>query len=198
MIKEFDNFIQNVELEINKSQIALCEDFKKFINGVSESLNKIEAKKEADFKNFINSAEDYIYKTVKNWDEKEKKLFEILFETVGNKVNVFEAFGHKESPYRDILVWLLNPKGSHEHNGKFARIFLDYVAKKGDTEGNTNLIGGSLMGLEVDSELNNIDFVLYGENLDFFCAVEMKLGASEGKNQTRNYERWRSLLAISQ
>ena len=188
MSNEFEDFIQTVEEEMDKCQIALCEDLKKFINAVDERIRKTENKKEVDFKNFINSVQDYICKTVKNWNKKEKKLFELLFETVENRMNILEAFGYQESPYRDILVWLLNPKGSHAHKDKFARIFLDYVAKKGDTEGNTNLIDNSLGDLEVKSELNNIDFVLYGKNLDFFCAVEMKIGAGEGKNQTKNYE----------
>jgi hypothetical protein len=186
--KKFEEFINKAKKLKDEEVKRKCKEFEEFIQAVKKGMDDRENLKYKGFMEFISTVKKEIEKEVKNLDPKEKKIFELLSEKGEEKVNIFEAFGIREPLYRDILVWLLDPEGSHGLEKKFAKIFLDYIAeKKGDTEGKTEkLLGEALRGLKVKPEVNGIDFVLYNKN--FFCAVEMKIGAGEGENQTKGYE----------
>lgn len=183
-VENFRNFISDAQKIISIESAKEIESFKKFLVNAQTIILREPAKECKNLQRFIEGCRRIIADEVKNWDWRERRAFEVLNKT---EINFFEAFGRQEGPYRDFLVWLLNPKSSHDLKDEFTKIFVNYIAKeKGDTAGNhTFLLDEDLAVVEVRSEIYGIDLMITGNN--FFCAVELKILAREGKDQLKKY-----------
>ncbi len=160
--QEFRKFIASAE-SLNKRK---CEEFKKFIGTAEEIIKK--EQKGKDFKNFIRNIENKISEIVEKFDEKEKELFRLWckFEESGKTLNIFDAFGYDEGPYRDFLVWLLRKEGSHGLGDKFAKSFVNYIVKKiGEEEFSDDEFRNCEVKKEVPLKGKSIDFIITGESL---------------------------------
>ncbi|MEO0103455.1 MAG: PD-(D/E)XK nuclease family protein [candidate division WOR-3 bacterium] len=178
--EKFKNFIKEAKETIQKDKANKERDFKIFIEKVNKILQDKEKESEKHFRNFINKVEEYIIKEVENWSDSDEELFEIYNEK--QETNIFEGFDN-EGTYRDFLVWLLEPKNSHQLGDKFLKYFIYYIAKE-----KYNLLNIKLEfeDIEIEKEKLGIDFIIKGKN--FYCAVEMKLWGGAGDKQLGKYK----------
>ncbi len=100
--------------------------------------------------------------------------------------------GSKETYWNKILSYFLNPTEPHGFGTDFLEAFLSLL--KSNSELTFDFTGLDFSEIEVESEWtthgtgDRPDIVIYSGRNWFVC-VEMKVGASEGKNQTKRYAR---------
>ena len=108
--------------------------------------------------------------------------------------NLFDVLKieRRETQHSALLAWLLDPRGSHGLRDYFLRRFLSEAAAKaqeGGIPGVTPLDVDrwELNDVEVATERHNIDVLVIGEEDEFICLIENKIGAGEHSNQLTRY-----------
>jgi hypothetical protein len=107
------------------------------------------------------------------------------------RLNYLEIFkiNKKEESYTRFLEWLLNPKGEHNLGTKPLELFLKNIV---DSNFKFDL---EEIKVKAEEPLKRgaLDLVIKGDN--FLCFVEIKVGAREGKDQTKKYYKYGVKLA---
>ena len=100
--------------------------------------------------------------------------------------NLFDVLKieRRELQHSAVLAWLLDATASHGLQDYFLRRFLTAAAAKAQDDAITNtkplhVDAWELASVEVATERHNIDVLLIGNDDEFVCIVENKIGASE-------------------
>ena len=108
--------------------------------------------------------------------------------------NLFDVLKveRRETQHSALLAWLLDPEGSHGLRDYFLRRFLSEAAAKAHEDGTADVTPldvdrWELTDVEVATERHNIDILVIGENDEFICPIENKIGADEHSNQLSRY-----------
>ena len=121
-----------------------------------------------------------------------------------NEVNIFKILKSKEYELRhsNILAWLLDPKGSHGLGDVFTKLFISHVIKN-NRQLDYDALKWSYIDLsecEVQREKHwkdtgtrdSLDILLttyQADGHEYLIAIENKVRASEGKEQTKRYRK---------
>ncbi|MDQ3313237.1 MAG: PD-(D/E)XK nuclease family protein [Verrucomicrobiota bacterium] len=106
--------------------------------------------------------------------------------------NLFSALNLREIRHSDFWAWLLNPRESHQLGEEPFRKFLRLMGDKGDTNA-ARLVSAPVNDfseLELLREDNGADVLIISERHDWVGLVEMKVGATEGRDQLARYRRY--------
>lgn len=108
-------------------------------------------------------------------------------------LNVFEAVGatRNELRHSHFLGYLLAPANPHGLGTAFLRRFLTNIAEEhlplSHPLSSLEFRLKDLEGVEVRREWENIDLLVVGQDEEWVCAVENKVGSSEHSNQLQRY-----------
>jgi len=102
----------------------------------------------------------------------------------------------KEVLVSQFIAWLLSPNGQHSFGTLFLKSFVIEALRtdKGKQISGLSPVEFAVMDLS-DAEVNTekgiekrrCDIIINSANCGFFCIIENKVGASEGKKQTKYY-----------
>ena len=102
-----------------------------------------------------------------------------------NMVNVVRKASHEVGMHSNVIYSLLNPNGLHYQNDLFLNLFIEKVLELDIKDfGKISEVNVE----ELTNENRRIDFTIKSEK--YFIGIEMKVNASDLKNQISHYEEY--------
>ncbi len=102
-----------------------------------------------------------------------------------NMVNVVRKASHEVGMHSNVIYSLINPNGLHYQNDLFLNLFIEKVLEL-DIKDFEKILEVNVE--ELTNENRRIDFTI--KSAKYFIGIEMKINASDLKNQISHYEKY--------